>query len=100
MNQATAESGIAPESSASIDARYGLDPVFEPGQDPRQRPLDSVITVECPYCWESYESAVDLTLGHQAYVEDCQICCNSISVDILVSASGFEAEVSTRRIDE
>lgn len=94
---------LSPETlsqPATIDALYGLEPVFEPGHDPRQRPLDSEIRIDCPYCWESYESSVDLTLGAQAYVEDCQICCHAISVSVTVKADGFEAEVCARRLDE
>ena len=86
--------------AASIDALYGLDPVYEPGTDPGQRPLDTEIAIQCPYCWESYDSNADLTLGAQAYVEDCQICCRPISVQIEIANDGFSAEVSARRIDE
>ncbi len=89
-----------PPAVADIDALYGLEPVYEPGTDPRQRPLDSEISIQCPYCWESYESNADLTLGAQAYVEDCQICCRAISVQIAIAEDGFSAEVTARRIDE
>jgi len=94
---------LSPETlhkPATIDALYGLEPVFEPGLDPRQRPLNGAIRIDCPYCWESYESSVDLSLGAQSYVEDCQICCQAISVEIAIKADGFEAEVNARRLDE
>lgn len=84
---------------AQVDALYGLEPVFEPGQDPRQRPLDATIEIDCPHCWQSYETAVDLTLGAQAWVEDCQHCCHPIAVAIEVIDDGRGARVSAERVD-
>jgi len=34
----------------------------------------------CPYCWESITMLLDLTAADQAYVEDCEVCCNPISL--------------------
>ena len=85
--------GALRTDDAHIDALYGLDPVFEPGKDPRQRPLDSAIEIECPHCWQSYASSVDLTLGAQAYIEDCQHCCHPIAISIEVIDDGRAARV-------
>ncbi len=84
---------------AQVDALYGLEPVFEPGQDPRQRPLDAMIEIECPHCWQPYETTVDLTLGAQAWVEDCQHCCHPIAVAVEVIDDGRAARVSAGRVD-
>lgn len=54
-------------------------------------------TLHCPYCGESYESAVDSSAGDQAYTEDCAICCRPIVVTIRVDADGLLDEVITRR---
>jgi len=35
----------------------------------------------CPYCWESITMLLDLTVEDQNYVEDCEVCCNPISVN-------------------
>lgn len=35
----------------------------------------------CPYCWESITMLLDLTVEDQNYVEDCEVCCNPISLD-------------------
>ncbi len=32
----------------------------------------------CPYCGEPITMLLELTLSHQSYVEDCEICCNPI----------------------
>lgn len=85
--------------AAAVDALYGLDPVFEPGQDPRQRPLDAAVEIECPHCWQLYETSVDLTLGAQSWVEDCQHCCHPIAVAIEVIDDGCGARVTAERLD-
>ena len=34
----------------------------------------------CPYCWESITMLLDLSVEDQSYVEDCEVCCNPISL--------------------
>lgn len=34
----------------------------------------------CPYCWETISMLLDLSAGDQTYVEDCEVCCNPITV--------------------
>ena len=34
----------------------------------------------CPYCWESITMLLDLSAADQSYVEDCEVCCNPISL--------------------
>ena len=35
---------------------------------------------ECPYCWEQISMLLELIAGSQSYVEDCEVCCNPISI--------------------
>jgi hypothetical protein len=92
--------GAAPNTDApSVDALYGLEPVYEPGADRRQRPLEAAIEIECPHCWQAYASSVDLTLGPQSWIEDCQHCCHPIAVDVEVIDDGRSARVSAGRLD-
>jgi hypothetical protein len=37
-------------------------------------------TITCPYCWESIEIAVDLSVEGQQQVEDCSVCCRPIVI--------------------
>jgi hypothetical protein len=37
-------------------------------------------TITCPYCWESIEIAVDLSVDTQQQVEDCSVCCRPIVI--------------------
>ncbi|MDX1471508.1 MAG: CPXCG motif-containing cysteine-rich protein [Flavobacteriaceae bacterium] len=39
---------------------------------------------QCPYCWETISMLVDLSQKNQQYVEDCEVCCNPISISYLV----------------
>ena len=39
---------------------------------------EAVIT--CPYCWESLDILLDLSIPEQDYIEDCQVCCQPIRV--------------------
>lgn len=34
----------------------------------------------CPYCWEEISVLLDLSVSTQSYVEDCEVCCNPITI--------------------
>lgn len=54
---------------------------------------------ECPYCGEPLALDVDESGGqHQAYVEDCAVCCRAI--EVRVSIVDGDADVSLRRQDD
>jgi Cysteine-rich CPXCG len=84
----------------SIDARYGLEPVIEPGIAADVGP-DGVQfhLVECPYCGESFETPLDTSSGSSRYVEDCQICCQPIEFSLEVDHAGVLQSLSTLRSD-
>ncbi|MDJ0625548.1 MAG: CPXCG motif-containing cysteine-rich protein [Candidatus Caenarcaniphilales bacterium] len=46
---------------------------------------------QCPYCWQNVSILVDLSIEEQNYIEDCEVCCNPISFDILVSNGQVES---------
>jgi transcription elongation factor Elf1 len=56
-----------------------------------------LVTLDCPYCGESFASQVDVSAGAQTYVEDCAVCCRPIVVVFHVDDSGELESVSTRR---
>jgi hypothetical protein len=41
--------------------------------------------ITCPYCGESFETGVDASSGSSSYIEDCQVCCRPIEIEIRVS---------------
>jgi hypothetical protein len=55
-------------------------------------------TIDCPYCGEPVELAIDTSVEHQDYIEDCSVCCRPIvlSVDVV----GDEVLVAARDENE
>ena len=45
-------------------------------------------SISCPYCGESISVLVDDSLPEQNYVEDCQVCCRPIVLDVTVGMDG------------
>lgn len=52
--------------------------------------------IQCPYCWEMIEITVDCSVESQEYVEDCEVCCQPIVMQITVSIEG-EPRVEVER---
>lgn len=46
--------------------------------------MEDAVTVQCPFCGESFVTFVDLSAGNQNYTEDCQVCCRPIVMRIQV----------------
>ena len=38
----------------------------------------------CPYCGEQLEVAVDWSIRRQEYVEDCQVCCQPMTLTVMI----------------
>lgn len=54
------------------------------------------ITLDCPYCGESFSTVVDLSGGSQRYIEDCAVCCRPIEVSVRVDEDGELLGIDTR----
>jgi hypothetical protein len=55
------------------------------------------IIVSCPYCGETFETAVDCSAGEQQeYIEDCQVCCQPILFMVNVGPDGKLLAFETR----
>ena len=90
---------VADTDAGIIDELYGLEPVFEPGESQRATAFRTeFVSILCPYCWESYETQVDLSAGSFTYVEDCQVCCQPIELSCEVDEGLFVA-VKPERMD-
>jgi len=87
---------------AAIDAKYGLEPVIEPASEGHggsdSGPVQ-LLTIQCPYCGEPFDTTVDASAGSSAYIEDCQICCRPIEIRLDVSVDGTLNSVSAQRSD-
>jgi len=89
-----------PPPPEDIDAAYGLDPVFEPGDadQPAGSPGGTEFhVVHCPYCGEPFETLIDLSAGSATYIEDCQVCCQPIEFRVAVDAAGALTSLETER---
>jgi len=54
-----------------------------------------LVTIDCPYCGESFSTQVDLSAGTQSYVEDCAVCCRPIEIAVEVGDDGELVAVRT-----
>jgi len=55
--------------------------------------------LDCPYCGEPISVLVDCSCDEQTYVEDCQVCCQPMVVQVVVNEDGVP-NVYARREDE
>lgn len=58
------------------------------------------IDLQCPYCGEPIDVAVDDSAGDQDYIEDCQVCCRPIAISVRLDDTDGEPRVRARREDE
>ena len=56
--------------------------------------------VDCPYCGESFETAVDSSGGSQDYIEDCPVCCRPIEFHLEIGNGDGTLSLTTRRDDD
>lgn len=53
------------------------------------------VNLACPYCGEPIELLVDASAGSCSYIEDCQVCCRPIQVDVEVDGNELAVHVKT-----
>lgn len=57
-------------------------------------------SVQCPYCWEEFEIAVDPSQEGQPFVEDCSVCCRPIVLNVHFGEEGGDPEISATKENE
>ena len=40
--------------------------------------------IGCPYCGEAIDILIDGSVAEHNYIEDCQVCCRPIQINILL----------------
>jgi hypothetical protein len=69
------------EAAPDVDELYGLEPVIEPGDGEGAGNGAAGLqwwAVQCPYCGEPFDTAIDFSSGSTSYIEDCPVCCRPI----------------------
>ncbi|MEQ4574917.1 MAG: CPXCG motif-containing cysteine-rich protein [Gammaproteobacteria bacterium] len=61
--------------------------------------MHAFVAISCPYCGESIDIVVDASVERQRYIEDCQVCCRPMVVDVAVDEDG-EIGVTARSEDD
>ena len=61
--------------------------------------LQHFLDVQCPYCGEWIGIVIDASVDAQSYVEDCQVCCRPIQLDVRIDEDGTP-DVRARSQDE
>jgi hypothetical protein len=89
-----------PLTESEIDELYGLEPVLVVESTAMDSGAgEEFVTVQCPYCGEAISIAVDVSAGSSTYVEDCQVCCQPIEMELRVTDEGEFEELVARRGD-
>lgn len=87
-------------TESEIDALYGLEPALDGIPSPSDsHAAAEFVVIQCPYCGESFETSADTSEGMCSYVEDCQVCCQPIEMELRVDDEGKFVELVTRRGD-
>lgn len=53
----------------------------------------------CPYCNEPIDIVIDPSIASQSYIEDCQVCCRPITLNVEIEDDG-QVEVHAATEDE
>ena len=53
----------------------------------------------CPYCNEPIEIVIDPSIASQSYIEDCEVCCRPITLNVEIEEDG-QVEVRAATEDE
>lgn len=57
------------------------------------------VLIHCPYCGEAIEILVDDAVEGQSYVEDCQVCCQPIVLEVSLDEDGVPRVRAAREDD-
>lgn len=73
---------------------------MSPGHEPVNGPLQEC-DVACPYCGEIVTLLIDPSVsGAQSYIEDCQVCCRPMVIELPQGPGGDVGTPQVRRDDD
>ena len=93
-----------PLTDAEVDALYGLEPVIggDAGHSGQRSLAASSRASPAPIAAKHSRLASDASAGLCSYVEDCQVCCQPIEMELRVDENGAFSELAVaarRRVD-
>jgi len=47
--------------------------------------MEEEVHFSCPHCWQTIGVMLDLSVGGQRYIQDCEVCCNPFEIEYEVS---------------
>lgn len=50
---------------------------------------------QCPYCGETISMLFDTSIRHQKYIEDCEVCCHPIALNVVVENLKITSFIAT-----
>jgi hypothetical protein len=56
-------------------------------------------SIQCPYCSEIITLLIDCSLAEQSYIEDCNVCCQPILIEVKIE-NGTHISVTAKRENE
>lgn len=42
--------------------------------------MEEFVTIQCPFCGQSFDVVVDTSVRHQSFTTDCEVCCRPFEV--------------------
>jgi len=54
---------------------------------------------QCPYCWDDISMLLDSSIASQTYIEDCEVCCNPIEMNVQFKNSEL-IQITTNPIEQ
>jgi transcription elongation factor Elf1 len=42
--------------------------------------MEEFATIQCPFCGQSFDVAIDTSLASQRFTTDCEVCCRPFEV--------------------
>ena len=85
--------------AAHIDLLYGLEPVYEPGMQRPSLATEQFVAARCPYCGERFHARIEVSAGAQEYVEDCEVCCRPMMLNVEIEEDGALRALRVLRLD-
>jgi hypothetical protein len=44
--------------------------------------MEEFVTVQCPFCGQSFDVAVDPSIASQTFTTDCEVCCRPFELRV------------------